>query len=170
MACCSEPKSGTKGGGCCGGAQPFPWFSALCDPAMGRLFLLRYWRDLLLGAGAGALAGLAVLAAGEGLGGLGPLLGGSWLHVHAAAILPGTVAGGIVLALAGPGAGLTTAGWVLGCLFLGGLANGLLEAGGALAPLLQGGVWVAPLVFGVLGLPTIWLALRGLARIFQPGK
>jgi hypothetical protein len=137
---------------------------------MGRLFLLRYWRDLLLGAGAGALAGLAVLAAGEGLGGLGPLLGGSWLHVHAAAILPGAIAGGIVLALAGPGAGLKTSGWVLGWLSLGGLVNGLLEAGGALAALLQGGVWVAPLVFGFLGLPAVWLALKGLARIFLPSR
>jgi hypothetical protein len=167
MACCSEPKSGTKGGGCCGGAQPFPWFSALCDPAMGKLFLLHYWRGLLLGVAAGVLAGAAVLAAGEALGGLGPVLGGPWFHVHAAAILPATLAGGLVLALAGPGRGLKASAWVLGALVLGGLGNGFLETGGTLAAFLEG-AWIGPLLFNALGLPALWLALA-LARTVRPG-
>ena len=49
MSCCSDPKPETEAGGSCAcGQRPFPWLSAICDPAIGRMFLLRFRRDLLL--------------------------------------------------------------------------------------------------------------------------
>lgn len=166
MACCSEP-------GGCGGDRPFPWFSALRDPAMRRLFLVRFRRELLLGLGAGCLTGTVALAAGEGLvGGLGTLVGGPWLHFHAAAVLPAALLGGVVLALTLSGG--VAGHWgpascrVLACALLGGAANGFLELGDAGgSAFFQGGGLVSLLGFGLLGLPALWLAWAGLAWAFR---
>jgi hypothetical protein len=133
---------------------------------MRRLFLARYRRELLLGLGAGCLAGAAALLFGDGVGGLG--LPGPWLHVHAAAAAPAFLLGGTVLALS-----LTRGaaeGWrrasarALACVLLGGLANGFLEAGEGF---LQGGGPVSLLGFGLLGLPALWLAWGALAFAFK---
>ena len=109
MACNPESKSAEAAGGCCGGGcgapKAFPWFSALCDPAFQKLFLARYWRDLLTGLAAGGLGALALLAPGEALAGLGPLLGGPWLHLRAAAVLPAAMLAGLL------GLPATWAGW-----------------------------------------------------------
>jgi len=148
MSCCSDPK-----GSCCGQPQALPWFSALCDPVFRRRFLVRYWRELLAGTLAGGLAGYAALAHGDGIGALGPLLGGPWFHLHAAAVLPATLAGGLVLALA-PRPWLAASLRVLVCLALGGGLNAYLE-----------GSWLSLPAFGVLGLPVLWLAWLVLSRL-----
>lgn len=161
MSCSSESKTGAKGsGGCCGGCQPFPWFSVLTDPAIARLFLLRYRRELLLGLAAGCLSGLAILGWGDALSGLGPLLHGPWLHWHAAAILPTTLLSGLLLALGVSPQNLR--GWasstlrVLGCAVLGGIANGLLEVPlGAFLP--EGALAYGPAAV-FLCVPAAWLA------------
>lgn len=161
MACCSNP-------GSCGGDTSIPWFSALRDPSVRRLFLARYRRELFLGLGAGCLALVPALLFGEGVGGLG--LPGPWLHLHAAAAAPAFLLGGTVLALSL--AGGAAEGWLkasartLGCVLLGGLANGLLDSGEGF---LQGGGPVSLLAYGVLGLPALWLAWGALTLVFRPG-
>lgn len=173
MSCCSEPKSKNKnGGGCCGGSRPFPWFSAVCDSTIRRLFFQRYWRELLLGLATGGLTSLAALPLGEAMGGLGPLLGGSWFHLHVGALLPTALLSGLILALAGAGAGqgprlgLATAGWVLGLALLGGCGNGLLETNPAsLAAFLAEGGLVSALLFGLLILPASWLVWAALGTL-----
>jgi hypothetical protein len=146
------------------------------DPAIGRLFLLRYRRELLLGAATGCLTSGAVLALGEGLGGLGPLLGGPWIHFHAAAILPASILAGLILALSvawnGAKGWRSASGRVLACAVLGGVANGFLELGeasrpgGILGAFCQEGGLYSVLAFGVLSLPATWLAWGILAAAF----
>ena len=164
MACNSDSKS-AEAGGCCGGCapKPFPWFSALCDPAFQKLFLARYWRDALIGLAAGGLGALALLAPGEALAGLGPLLGGPWLHLRTVAVLPAAILAGLFLALGATGEARRTALALrmLACLALGGVANGMLELGGSF--LAEGG-WAYPLAFGLLGLPATWLGWWILGR------
>ena len=176
MSCCSDPKSEAKGGGSCCGSRPFPWLSAICDPAIGRMFLLRYWRELLAGLGAGCLTGAAALALADGMGGLGPLLGGPWLHFHALAILPAANPAGLILALTvawnGARGWRAASAWVLVCAALGGAANGLLELGvaqpgGLLASFMREGGLYSMLAFALLGLPAIWLAWGILAATFR---
>ena len=180
MACCTDPKPETEGaascgGGSCGcGSRPFPWFSAVCDPAIRRLFLLRYRRELLLGAGTGCLTGGAALLSGEGLGALGPLLGGPWLHFHAAATLPAAILAGLALALSmawnGARGWAAASAWVLICLAAGGAGNGLLELGEgpAVAGFLREGGPHSVLAFALLGLPATWLVWGGLKAVLPP--
>jgi len=177
MACCSNPGSETKGGGsCCGGQRPFPWLSAICDPKITRLFLLRYWRELLLGAAAGGLTGWAALAFGEGLGALGPLLRGPWLHFHPAAVLAAAIPAGLILALTmawnGARGWRAASGWALAFTALGGIGNGFLELGeaqpgGILAAFFREGGPYSVLGFVLLGLPTLWLVWGVLAAAFR---
>ncbi len=148
MSCCSDPK-----GSCCGQPQALPWFSALCDPVFRRRFLAHYGRELIAGALAGALAAYAALAHGDGIGALGPVLGGSWFHLHAVAVVPATLAAGIALALA-PRPRFAAALRVVVCLALGGGLNALLEGG-----------WASLAVFPALGLPAIGLAWFVLAKL-----
>jgi hypothetical protein len=156
MACCSSP-------GGCGGDKPFPWFSALRDPAILRLFLARYRREWLAGLGAGAAAG-AALTLIEPLGALGPLVGAPWLHLHAAAVVPAALLAGPALFLRlgheGRGAWKGAAAWALAFLLLGGLANTLLEAADPIrvATFFQEGGYASPLALALLGLPALWLA------------
>jgi len=170
MACKPESKSAEAAGGCCGGGcgapKPFPWFSALCDPTFQKLFLARYGRHLLTGLAAGGLGALALLAPGEALARLGPLLGGPWLHLRAAAVVPATLLAGLFLALGatGPSRRTTLALRMLVCLALGGIANGLLELDGAF---LSEGGWAYPLAFGLLGLPATW---AGWWILDRPGR
>ena len=128
MSCHAESPSGSKASGCaCGGSKPFPWLSAIGDPVIRRLFLQRYGLDLMLGASAGLLAGLGALAAGEVLGGLGPLLNGPWLHLHPAVVLPATFMGGLCLAVDGTRQAATwrsATGWLLVWALLGGSVTG----------------------------------------------
>ena len=171
MSCSSDGKANAKSSGCCGGCQPpFPWFSAILDPVIRRLFFQRYWRELLLGAGSGLLAGAGVLALGEVAGGVGPMLNGAWLHLHAATVLPMTVLGGIFLALRNPGqtSTLRACAWLLVLAVLGGGANGLLETGASWSGFLQGGGLISPLAFAVLGLPLLWLSGAGASRLLRP--
>ena len=163
MSCCSDPKPETDAGGSCAcGQRPFPWLSAICDPAIGRMFLLRYRRDLLLGAGCGCLTGGAVLAFGDALGGLGPLLGGPWLHFQAAATLPAAILAGlsVSLSLAWNGARGWRAGtgWALAWSALGGLGNGLLSGDGAGVP---------ALALALLLAPATWMVRGALAGLFR---
>lgn len=148
MSCCSDPK-----GSCCGQPQALPWFSALCDPVFRRRFLVLYWRELLAGSLAGGVVGYAALAHGDGIGALGPLLGGSWFHLHAAAVLPATLAGGLALALA-PRPWLAASLRALVCLGLGGGLNAFLEGG-----------WASLPAFAILGLPALWFAWFVLSRL-----
>ncbi|BDU73746.1 hypothetical protein [Mesoterricola silvestris] len=153
MSCCSDPK-----GSCCGQPQALPWFTALCDPVFRRRFLARYWRELLAGALSGAAVGYAALAHGEGIGGLGPALGGPWIHLNASAVLPATLAGGLVLALAPrpwPTASLRT----LLVLALGGGLNAFQE-----------GAWPSLPVFMVLGLPALWIAWFLFSKVMGRGR
>jgi len=176
MPCATDPKQATRpAGSCCGGCQPFPWFSVVCDPAMARLFLLRYRSELAMGLGVGVLPGLAVLVRGEGLGGLGPMLGGPWLHFHGAAVLPATLLGGLALglgqALKGSRGWAGTSAWVAACLASGGAVNALLERGDApLAACVREGGLVHPLVFVLLGLPCLWLAWGSLGLALKVWK
>ncbi|GEM_PF-6596328 len=175
MSCCSS--SGSSGG-CCGGNRPFPWFSALTDPVIARMFLARYGRDLLAGLLAGASVSWAALAAGDALGGLGTLLRGSWMHFHAAAVIPTALLGAIVQLLGRAGddlkGWLAPWGWVLALLALGGIGNGLLDlgdaSGGLLAGFFQGGAWVSVPAFMALGLPAIALTTRATALAFRQKK
>lgn len=171
MGCCSESGGKKAGGGCCGD-RPFPWFSALTDPTVARLFFRRFWRELLIGAGAGCLASLALLGAGDGLlGGLGVALRGPMLHFHAAAVLPAALLGGLLLALglAGKGGRIGVPVWVVVIALLGGVGNGLLEVGdpgrGWLSAFLEEGGLASLLAFGILLLPVLAAArwLLGLA-------
>lgn len=146
MACCSDP-------GSCGGDRPLPWLSTLRDPALFRLFLLRYRLELLLGLGAGCLAGAVAVAFGERLGGLG--LQGPWLHVHTAVTAPAFLLAGLALALPAKGGWPRAGARALPWLLLGGLANGLLEGGSALSLI----------AFGLLGLPLLGLAWCALALV-----
>ena len=134
---------------------------------MRRLFLRRYGRELLAGASAGALASLAALTQGDALGALGPVFGGPWLHFHPQAVLPAALPAGVILALGGRRP--ATAGWVLVCLALGGLINGLLEIGSApLGTYFQAGGGASLLAFGCLGLPALGLAWGLLALALGP--
>jgi hypothetical protein len=137
MSCCSDSK-----GSCCGQPQSLPWFSAVCDPVFRGKLLARYGRELLLGALAGGIAGGAALLLGDRLGVLGPWLGGPWLHLHAAAVLPAAALGGMIMRTR-----LAAAVGTLAVLALGGALNGFLEAS-----------WVSVPVFAVLGLPLLWVA------------
>lgn len=172
MACCSDPEQESRGGSCGCGQRPFPWFSAVRDPVIRRLFLRRYRRELLLGAGTGCLTGGAALAFGEPLGALGPLLGGPWLHFHAGAVLPAAILAGLALALSmardGARRGAASA-WVLACAAAGGLGNGFLDLGDG--PFLREGGAFSVLAFALLGLPATWLTWAGLAAVFprRPG-
>ena len=173
MSCHSEAKDGEQKSGCCGACQPpFPWFSAILDPVIRRLFFQRYWRELLLGAGSGLLAGAGVLALGEVAGGVGPLLNGAWLHLHPGTVLPTTLLSGIILALRNPGQTslLRAGGWLLVLAVLGGCANGLLETGPSWSGFLQGGGLVSPLAFAVLGLPLVGLTGAGASRLLYPER
>ena len=171
MACCSEPKAGKKGGGsCCGGTQPFPWLSVLSDPAIGRMFLNRYWRELLLGLGTGCLTGLAELGFSGPLGALGPLVHGPWLQFHAGVVLPAGILCGLVLALSAseaPRSWIAISGWLFGLAALGGAANGLLELGGDF--LKEGGL-AYPLICGLLGLSATWVAWGALSLPFRGAR
>lgn len=163
MPCCSSSCG-------CGTDTSIPWFTALRDPAMLRLILARYRRELLTGLTAGALAGTALTFL-EPLGALGPALGAPWLHVHGAAALPALLLAGpaLFLALAGRGrqAWRTGAGWTLAFLVLGGLVNGMLEAADPLrlsAFVLDGG-YASPVVFGCLGLLALWILWEAAAAL-----
>jgi hypothetical protein len=114
------------------------------------------------------VAGLGALAAGEVLGGVGPLLNGPWLHLHPGILLPTTVLGGLILALRDRRKGWlpVSAGW-LACAALGGTVNGCLEVGTTWTGFFQGGGLVSPLAFGVLGLPAGWLAWGIAAKLFM---
>ena len=171
MSCKSASEGSAKSSGCCGGCQPpFPWFSAILDPVIRRLFFQRYWRELLLGAAAGLLAGAGVLALGEVLGGVGPMLNGSWLHLHPGAVLPTTLLGGLFLALRNPDqtSVARASGWLLLLAALGGSANGLLETGASWSGFLQGGGLISPLAFAVLGLPLLWAFGAAASRLLRP--
>jgi hypothetical protein len=169
MSCCSSP-------GGCGGDKPFPWFSALRDPAILRLFLARYRREWMAGLAAGAVAG-AALSLIEPLGALGPAMGAPWLHLHPAAVVPATLLAGpaLFLRLANDGrrAWAEGAAWALAFLVLGGLANILLEAAEPIrvATFFQDGGYAYPLAFTFLGLPALWLAWEAAAWMgLQSGK
>ena len=180
MACCSDPGPESKSGGsCCGGQRPFPWLSAICDPSIGRMFLLRYRREIMLGLAAGGLTGWAALAFGAALGALGPLLGGPWLHFHPAAVLPAAILAGLVLALSiawsGPRGWRAASFRALAAAALGGAANGFLELGeaqpgGILASFLREGGLYSVLAFSLLGLPALWLAWGVLAAFRVRGR
>ena len=167
MACCSTPPAAGKGAGCgCGAQPPFPWLSAIGDPVIRRLFLRRYGWHLLAGTGSGLLAGLAVLALGDRLGAIGPMLGGPWLHLHPATVLPATVLAGLVLSLRDRSLWPSTLGWLLACEILAGGINGGLEVGFSWSGFFLGGGLLSPLAFAVLAAPMGWLAWAILRRCF----
>ena len=172
MACCDQTQSKAKAGGsCCCGPQPFPWFGAITDPAIRRLFFRRYRTDLAFGAGAGAVVGLGVLGWSETFGALGPLLGGPWLRLRLAPALPAALLAGMALALTlailGARGWRLACAWMLAILALGGAVNGFLELEDASAGFLQGGGWVSVLAYLVLGLPALWLAWWLLVTVFR---
>jgi len=162
MACCSDSKPASEGCGC-HGRQPFPWLSAVSDPVIRRMFFQRYGRELWVGAGSGLLAGAAVLALGEVLGGVGPLLNGPWLHLHAGLVLPATLLGGLILALR---SGATPWAWLLAVAAGFGCANACLEVGASWSGIFQEGGLASVLAFPVLGVPSGWLAWTVAARVF----
>jgi hypothetical protein len=171
MACCDPTQSKSRGGSCGCGDRPFPWFSAVTDPAIRRLFLRRYRTDLAFGAGAGAVVGLGVLGWSESFGALGPLLGGPWLRLRLVPALPAALLAGMALALTLAVRGVRgwrlASGWMLVFLALGGLANGFLELEEGSAGFLRGGGWVSLLAYLVLGLPALWLAWWVLVTVFR---
>ena len=162
MACSSDSKSDSEGCGC-HGRQPFPWLSAISDPVIRRMFFQRYGRELLVGAGSGLLAGGAVLGLGEVLGGVGPLLNGPWLHLHAGLVLPSTLLGGVILALRSrPGAPW---GWLLATAAVFGCGNACLEVGPSMTAIFQEGGLASVLAFPVLGVPAGWLFWTVAAKV-----
>jgi hypothetical protein len=167
MACCSE-SGGKKGGGGCCGDRPFPWLSALTDRTIAKLFFRRFWRELLIGLGAGCMTSLALLGLGDTLGGLLRLP----LHFQAPAVWATVLPGGLILSLglAGKGNWTGPAIAVLVCALLGGIGNGLLAVGeperGLLAAFLENGGPASILAFGLLLPPALagsrWLLALGL--------
>lgn len=163
MACRSDSETQ----GCCGGCgqRPFPWSSALRDPAFLRLWLRRYRGALARGAGSGLATGLALLALGDWLGALGPMLGGPWLHPHPAALLPGALLAGLLLALGREGHRGRLAQVLRPALVLAlaGAGNGLLATGGG--PEAWAAAGSHAFAFLILGLPLLALATWALSSL-----
>lgn len=171
MGCCDQTQSKAKAGGSCGcGPRPFPWFSAVTDRSVRRLFFRRFRTDLAFGAGAGAVAGLGVLGWSESFGALGPLLGGPWLRLRLLPALPAALLAGMALAVVMAAKGAKgwrlASGWMLAFLTLGGVANGFMELDAG-AGFLQGGGWASVLAYAALGLPALWLAWWVLVTVFR---
>lgn len=159
MSCNDQPKTSSCSGGCgCSAPAGTPWMGALLDPGLRRKVLRRFWREMTLGALAGLVFAVLALVLADRLGPLGPALGGPWLRLHAAALVPAGMAAGIAVALRTerPFPGTLLASGL--CLALGGTLNALLEGGEALP--------IHAAAFLALGLPVAAaaaLAARALA-------
>jgi hypothetical protein len=155
----------------------------LCDPAFTRLFLRRYWGELLVGASVGLALGAATLWLVNGLGvldglrGLGEVFQGRGLQLHGGAVLPVWALLGVVLAVRvsqeGFRGGLNAYGWVALASLLAGAANGVLElmdATGSAGRSAQDGIVVGLLLVAGLSLVLTLAASAVLSLIFRDRK